>query len=123
MERWDAEFTGTVIAWVGVSVVVVAALAGTLLGIDVGRYGSAAAATLFAGVALTGLTLRLRLPDGTAGTLVVGGSASCIGAAVALLNPLPSMFGQVALVGALIGGFGGTFIVGTGLYRGHGLPG
>ena len=127
MERWDAEFTGTAITVVGASVLFVAALAGTVLGVDVGQYGSTAAATLFAGVALMGFTLRIWRPDspgdGTAGTLVHGGSGGCIGAAVVLLNPLPSVFGQMALVGALLAGFSGTGMIGMGLYRPRWLPG
>jgi hypothetical protein len=39
-----------------------------------------------------------------------------------LRTPMPSIFGQIALVGVALLGFGGIVLVGTVLYRWHSEP-
>ncbi len=123
MQRWDAELTGAVITLAGMSMLFLTALAATVLGIDVGQYGSPAAALVFAAVGVGGEIFRLRACDDeeiAAGVRAV--SLGCIASTTVLLNPMPSIFGQVALVGVALFGLGGIVLAGTVLYRWHSEP-
>lgn len=116
MRAWDAEFTGLAIQSVGCLIMFGTSIFALVFGVKLGQYGSPVGATVFSGVGLVALSITLlktRDPVNRSELSKPNGVLACVMASVMLLNPLPSIFGLVALVAGLLIGVGGIILIGS----------